>query len=297
MDWEQLRYFDSVAKFEHVSKAAEALDISQSTLSRAIDRIEERFGVPLFDRVRRGIRLNAYGKALQPRVQRAILELENAEREIQELARVIEDQIGVGLLSSLAVRIVPSFIRSFQRTHPKARFRLLQGQYDLLRDHLRSGELDVCITPALGADSGLTWQPLWREELVMLLPSGHALSKRKHIRFAEIAREPLAVLRVGNDLRSDFERLAKEANVTPQIAYECVALAPLVGLVGAGVGVALVPRSFAESQSVAKYVRLDSEDPTRVLGVTWNSERFSPKIVRDFRQMLEHMRPAGLLPL
>jgi DNA-binding transcriptional LysR family regulator len=293
MDWEQLKYFEVTARLEHISRAAEVLNISQSTLSRAIARIETRFGVPLFDRAKRGIRLNAFGRALLTRVEQALLELENAEREIQELSQVVDNQISLGFLSSLGVKIVPTLVRAFQKTRPNARFRLLQGGFELLRERIYSGDIDLCLSSPHLTENRLGWQPLWREELVMLLPPGHRLAARAQIRLAEIASDPVAALREGNGLRADLDRFSREASFTPRIAFEGSDLAPLLGLVGAGIGVALVPKSYAESQRIAKYVRISTPACSRVIGISWNEARFSKSLLRAFRSFLVKFRPPG----
>jgi DNA-binding transcriptional LysR family regulator len=297
MDCEQLAYFRATARHEHMSRAAEELGISQSALSRSIARLEVRYGVPLFDRLKRGLRLNAFGSALLIRVERALLELENADREIRELAGVMSSQVGLGFFGTLGAKIVPDLIVGFQQQHPVAQFRLLQGGFEVLRGFIRSGDIDLCLTSPRHSDPELDWLPLWEEELVALLPPHHRLIGRSTIELSELASDPVVALRPGNGLRHDLDRLAAEAGFVPRIAFEGTDVAPLLGLVGAGVGVALVPRTFAETQSVAKPLAVGSPHCSRTVGVSWHKGRVLTAMPLAFREYVVAHRPEGAAPL
>jgi len=295
MDWEQLTYFRATARREHMGRAAEDLGVSQSTLSRSIGRLEQRYGVLLFDRVKRGLRLNAFGRALLVRVERALLELENGEREIHEIAQLADRQVALGFFGSLGTRLVPELIVSFQRRYPDVHFRLLQGDFALLRDGLMTGQIDLCLTSPRHLEPEFAWQPLWDEELIALVPHDNALAQRADIDLHDLALEPMVALREGIGLRQDLDRLALEANFTPRIVFEGSEVATLVGLVGAGFGVALIPRNVAESQSIAKAIRIRSPRCYRRIGVSWRNDRFSTEIVAAFREHVGAHHPKAFL--
>src|SRR5579863_8360952 len=104
---DQLRYFAAAARHEHLGRAADELDLSQPALSRSILKLEEELGVQLFDRAGRGMRLNAAGKILLHRVDRACAECDDARRELQEQKSQVRKTISIGYFATFGVRLIP----------------------------------------------------------------------------------------------------------------------------------------------------------------------------------------------
>ena len=120
MELQQLRYFLTVARLEHMTRAAEELHITQPSLSITISRLEESLGVPLFDRYRRQIKLNEFGKAFLRRVERIFDELEEGKRELLDLAGLEHGTVSV---ASTSMGILKDLIDSFLTQYP-VKFRL-----------------------------------------------------------------------------------------------------------------------------------------------------------------------------
>lgn len=281
MDWQQLTYFRATARAEHMSRAAEELAVSQSTLSRSIARLEQQYGVPLFDRIGRGLRLNPYGKAFLARVERALQELEDGERELAHMAGLAHANITLGFLATFATRIVPRLIGEFRTTHPDVQFRLLQGPAPILRERLLSGDIDVCLSSPRFADVELAWEPLWDEELIAIVPPGHARADSNTIALSDLALETMVALKAGYGLRQNLDEFARLAGFTPRIGFEGDEVATLVGLVGAGFGVALVPKGV--ELGVAVPLRIEAPVCFRTIGMAWPEGRYSPPLLAAFR--------------
>lgn len=291
MDWEQLTYFRATARREHMGHAAEELGVSQSTLSRSIARLEEHYGVLLFDRVKRGLRLNAFGAALLRRVERALIELEDGEKELREMAGMADRQVALGFFGSLGTRLVPELIVSFQRRFPEARFRLLQGDFALLRERLMTGEIDFCLASPPQSEHELEWRRLWNEELIALVPHDHAHAADSAIDLIELKSDPIVALREGVALRQDLDRLVREAGFVPRIAFEGSEVATLVGLVGAGFGVSLIPRNVAESQMSARALRIRRPSCFRSISLSWQKDRYLTAMATAFRDHVSKYKP------
>ena len=120
MELLQLKYFQTVAKLEHITKAAEVLQIAQPSLSKTITRLENDLGVPLFDRHNRQIKLNHFGKMFLQRVDKALMELEEGQREVQELAGLKKGSI---TLASSISKILPELMRGFMSKYPDVHFK------------------------------------------------------------------------------------------------------------------------------------------------------------------------------
>lgn len=120
MELLQLHYFLTVARLEHVTEAAQVLHVTQSSLSKTIQRLEEDLGAPLFDRVGRRLRLNEHGRRFLRRAERALLELEEGKREIRDLT---SPEYGTLKLAVTNASTLPAILREFRKKRPTIQFR------------------------------------------------------------------------------------------------------------------------------------------------------------------------------
>lgn len=281
---DQLRYFLIAARREHLGRAADELGLSQPALSRSISRLEEEYGVKLFDRGSRRIRLNAAGRRLLGHFERALAELEDARRELQESKAEVRNTISIGFLATFGLRLIPDLIRGFKLFDPDVQFRLLQGPYPLLLEHLVAGEIDFCLVSPRFPDSALDWQALYDEELVVIVPRGHRLESRGQIDLREVAKEPMVALKKGYGLRQTLEDLTRQTGFVPQITFEGEEVATLQGLVGAGFGVALTPKGSVGRSDLV--VSLSVREPVcrRTIGLSWRHGRYISGKAARFRE-------------
>ncbi len=285
---DQLRYFVAAARSEHMARAAEQLDLSQPALSRSIQKLEEELGLPLFDRVGRGVRLNEAGKILLRRVDRANAEFEDALRELKDFGAT--KSVSVGYLSTFGVFLIPELVKGFTALEPDLQFNLFEGPSPLLVKQLLNGEVDLCVSTE-PYDAGVEWRPVFKEELFAVVPMDHPLAGRKSIELIELADEPFVALRAGHGLRLILDDLCQRAGFKPKINLEGYEISSLRGLVVAGFGVTLAPK---RSVSAATYVELPISTPEcfRVVGVSWRKDRWlSPKAL-SFRDYLLKQLPA-----
>lgn len=287
MNIDALRYFAVAAKEEHFGRAAEALAISQPTLSRSIARLEQYFGVALFERDGSRIRITTCGRALLSRVERVIAELADAREELHDISNKRHSRpLSLGFFASLGVRIVPDVIRRFREAHPEAEFRLLEGPGPVLLQRLMSGEIDLCLSSPRFVEPAIEWLPLWDEELMALLPDAHPLASRATVDLIELATEPFIMLKPNFGLRKTVEDLCHKAGFTPQIAFEGEEVATLRGLVGAGLGVALLPKLGQRTSVSATPVTVQTPRCFRTLGLSWVRGRYLPKATTVFRDFI-----------
>src|SRR5690606_6589856 len=155
----RLRQFTAVARTEHMTRAAEAIGVPQSTLSRGIARLEHDLGVALFVRAGRAVRLTRAGRTLLRHAERAVAELDAAAREIVTDADAVRGRVALGFLHTFGAEAVPRLLREFRRTHPDVRFDLAQGGNDAILQRLRAGEADVGLTSPLPTDPPLVSAP------------------------------------------------------------------------------------------------------------------------------------------
>jgi DNA-binding transcriptional LysR family regulator len=287
MDLLQLKYFQTVARLEHMTKAARQLSIAQPSLSQTIARLEEELGVPLFDRKGREIRLNQFGMVFLRRVERIFGELEDARHEIADLAGMEHGRIA---LAVVIPQILPDLLRSFLAEHPHVSFHLFhQHSSETVKQQLEQGEIDLCITSPPIEQAGIGWISLMREEIYLMVPPDHRLGGRTSIHLREVEHEPFISLKPGNTMRDLTDNCCRQAGFVPRVAFEGDEPSTLRGLVTAGLGVAfiseLVLRNVADP-SVIVPLRIEEPRCDRIIGLAWRKEHYLSQAAQYFRDFV-----------
>ncbi|MCR8842414.1 LysR family transcriptional regulator [Paenibacillus sp. SC116] len=239
MDLLQLKYFQTVARTEHMTKAARELHIAQPALSVMIARLEEDLGVKLFDRVGRQIRLNVFGKAYLKHVDKALGALEEGRREMEDMAGLEQGSI---LLATTTLHRVADYLGPFLSLHPHVNFRITQAiTEEVMVELLDKGEIDFCIATSLIEQPGICNLPLQTEEIMLAVPSTHRFAERSSIRLSEVANDPFINLKEGYSFRRITDEFCNKAGFIPNLICEGDEPAAISSLVRAGLGVAFLP--------------------------------------------------------
>jgi len=237
----RLARFLAVAHAEHVTRAALDADVPQSTLSRGIARLEADLGVELFVRSGRTLRLSRAGKILLRHAERAAAEIVAGVQEIRGEADPVRGRVGFAFLTALGASTVPGLLRDFRAAHPHARCDLAQGGHGTLIDRLREGSVDLALTSPDPGDTGVDVELLAEEPLHLVVPTTHRFADRAAVALADAADEPFVGFLPGFGLRGTLDRHARQAGFRPRLAFEGGDIETVRGLVGAGLGVALLP--------------------------------------------------------
>ncbi|MFV2120956.1 LysR family transcriptional regulator, partial [Streptomyces sp. Act-28] len=230
----RLAYFAAVARHEHVTRAAEETGVPQSTLSRAVARLERDLGVTLFARKGRALSLTPAGRTFLLSVERALGEVERAAEAVRADVDPTAGRVAFGFLHTMGSETVPGLLRAFRVDHPKVRFTLVQNYGEAMIERLRAGELDLCLTSPVPDAPDLVARRLDEQRLRLVVPDDHRLAGRKRIRLAEAADEAFVTLEPGYGLRRITDDLCAEAGFRPRIAFEGEEAETLRGLVAAG---------------------------------------------------------------
>lgn len=291
MEWEQLEYFQTLARIQHVTKAAETLSITQPALSRSIVRLENQLGVPLFDRQGRSIKLNKNGERFLKRVDSIIKEFTEGKEEIQSLLKPDQGEVSLGFLHTLGTTIVPNLIGAFKNQYPNVHFQLNQSHSNQLLDKLKSGELDLCLLASFPVESNIMWEPLWKEELFLFLPKNHVLATREDITLNEIANEPFVLMKEGFALRVTIDHIFEQVNINPNIVFEGEEAATIAGFVAAGLGVSILPDFKGLDQTNIAKVRISWPRFERTVGISWIEGKYLPPVTENFKQYIINQFP------
>lgn len=285
MELQQLKYFQAVARLEHMTRAAEELHITQPSLSITIARLEEDLGVPLFDRHGKQIKLNKFGKAFLRRVERVFAELKEGRMEVKDLAGLEQGTVS---LASNNLGLLVDLLNSFQLEYPNVKFQLSQDTMPMMQQQLESGEVDFCISSPPLQGRGISMASLMVEEIILVVPKGHRLAERESIDLHEAANEPFINLKAGYGIRNITDQLCKEAGFTPRNAYELNDPLLIANLVKSGLGIAFMPINAWKGSISAVTIGLHIKEPStqRFIGLTWLEERYLSVASRCFRQFV-----------
>jgi DNA-binding transcriptional LysR family regulator len=284
VDLLQLRYFQAVARREHVSRAASELHIAQPALSRTIARLEAELKVPLFNRYGRRVVLNRFGAIFLARVSRALGELEEARKELDDAAGLARGNVAV---AAETLRLLTDPASRFLQAHPNVSLRLKQSTAPVMSNQLDTGDVDLCIASQHVEGPSVEAIELFTEEVLLAVPPGHPLARCKRVNVEELTGVPFVTPRPGYWPRTLIDRLLSDAGVPLTIACEGDEPAAVRGLISAGVGVGLLPavaRRVAPHPRVA-WLRLTAPGGCkRTLSIVWRRDRYLSAAVKRFRE-------------
>lgn len=286
MDLQQLKYFQTVARIEHMTQAAEKLNISQPALSKSIAQLEEEVGVPLFDRKGRSIKLNRFGELFLKRTMPISKLYEEVKQEIADLVTPDYGVITIGFTHTVGMQLIPRLVRMFRRKYPNVQFEFTQSNSFHLLRQLEAGEFELCLVPYVDTDIPFEWVELWSEELFVIVPEDHRLANRKQIHLSEIGNDPFVSLKEGNSLRQINDQLLAHANISPEVVFEGEEFHTLAGFVEAGLGVALLPNIRGLNEYHLSKIRVSEPICQRKLGIGYMKKRYMSQAATTFRDFV-----------
>jgi len=253
MELRHLRYFVAVAEELHFGRAAERLHIAQPPLSRQIRDLEREVGTPLFERVARGVELTAAGHAFLPEARLTLAQAERARRTAQRAARGEIGRLRVGFVEAATYSAILPDVLGFFRMHlPDIGVSLFEMDTFQQAEALRDERIDLGIlhSPPADADRWLRLEPVYADPMVAALPQTHRLVGRTRPALGDLAAESFVLFprHVAPVLYDDIIARCRSVGFSPRVVQEAAGWHTLAGLVGAGVGVAFVPRSLAQLQ-------------------------------------------------
>ena len=282
MDLLQLKYFQTVARLEHITRAADELHIAQPSLSKVISRLEKDLGVCLFDHHGRQIKLNRYGRAFLHRVNRIFIELDEGKRELSDMLG--ENNLKVSIASN-NLSLFPKLLEGYLKLYPYTSFSHTIGSTAEIQLLLEKGDVDFCISspPIEGCD--IECIPLFDEEMFLIVPQEHKLAGRGSIKLIEAATEPFISLKKGFGIRDLTEKYCHQAGFTPNIVFESDVSTKLADLVNIGMGVALHPIPPWADLPKIQLALLHIEEPvcSRTIGLSFVQDRYLLQAAKQFK--------------
>ncbi|MFE9725814.1 LysR family transcriptional regulator [Streptomyces sp. NPDC005794] len=298
MHFQQLAYFVAVAEARHFTRAAEAVHVSQPSLSQQIKALENELGAELFSRARGNIALTDAGEALLPLARRILADADTARHEVQELVQLRRGRIRLGATPSVCTGLLPDVLRAFHGAHPGIQLLIEEGgSHDLVRQ-LARGALDLAllVLPLPAASPALTTVELLHEDLVVVSSASRQAPGRKgSVHVADLENEPLVMFRHGYDLRELTVAACRAEGFEPSFTVEGGEMDAVLGFVRAGLGIAVVPRMVAvRAGQDLRTTPLASPGLRRTIALAHRSDVEPPRAARELQRMLLGAGPAAV---
>ncbi len=291
---QQLRYLVAIADMLHFRRAAEAVNVTQPTLSAQLRDLELRLGVQLVERTRARVVMTPVGTEIAARARRVLAEV-GAIRELAHGAqRPFAGTIRVGVVQTLGPYLLPLVIPDLHEGLPDLRLYLREGLADALIRRLEEGTIDLLFCPLPLVRADLVTVPLFREPLMVVLPRDHPLAAAGTVPRAALRGQTILTLEPGHRLYEQVCALADELEAAVSRDYEGTSLDTLRQMVAMGLGLSLLPALYVRSE-VARETLVVARPfagapPSRVIGMVWRKESARDAEFRDLSQIV-----AGIL--
>lgn len=271
MDVKTLVYFKKVAELEHMSKAAEELYISQAHLSRIITALETEIGVPLFDRVGRGIKLNNCGKMYYEYVLKIFALLNESVNNVRDEYLRERAQLVVGTNTST---YLPKLFSIFIQEKPSVSIKQYSFTRKKLLQYLNTEKIDFNILCPPSNGLNLISIPIHKEPGIIIYPDNHWLKDRKKVSMKELIHENFVGVNLGYGVRDAIEIMCEKNNFKPNYVIETADTALIKQYIKEGLGIGIVPKAITMGDPYYKDHYCDcEEDIYGIVALEWRKER------------------------
>lgn len=246
MEFHQLEYFLAVAKYQSFTKAAEEINVSQSSLSIQIGKLEAELGVRLFERTTRSLFLTAVGKEFQPYALRMMADSKAAKVMIEQFISADRGTIKIGAFPGSRYFGFIDLVSQFKKISPNITFDIFEAECLGLLATLKSLEIDVAFLTHYHETDGIHFYPLYDDHLVLALHQNHPLASRTSISLEELTSEPL-IFNVETTVYKNALEAFDQLGLTPNIVLRTHGhLSSTLGFVSSGLGGTMISSKVAQ---------------------------------------------------
>jgi LysR family carnitine catabolism transcriptional activator len=279
----QVEGFLAAADSLSFSRAAEKIGMTQPAFSQLIRDLESALDVKLFDRSTRKVSITDTGLQLRDQMRRGLMEIDDACNNARAITRLERGQLSLAVLPSLALGLVSDALASFHRTYPGVKIRLQEARSPYIADLVMKYEVDFAVCTRFAAVSALRFEHLFDDELVAVLPKGHALARQRILDWQMLTEEALIWLAAQSTL---IRRAFEQNDIDKSADHEVLNTVTALSMVRAGFGITIVPLIALPELNMRGLIhrRLRAPQPVRDICLcSRNDHALSPAAER-FRQ-------------
>ncbi|MBE8591938.1 LysR family transcriptional regulator [Pseudomonas sp. MAFF 301449] len=295
MELRHLRYFSALAETLSFTRAADRTHVSQSTLSHQIKQLEGELGVRLFDRVGKRVIITEAGDNLLSQISPALRQIDVAVNSLSTPAGSMMGNIRIGATYSFNTRLVPQCIASFLAPNPAIRVVAEELSQAKIVERLESEDLDLGIAYRPQGTHDLWFEPLYNEEMVLVVRDDHPLAKRKRVRMVELHNVRMALLPKIFSTRQQLDECFRACGAEPIVVAEMNTIAPMIELIKRTNLAGIVGEMATETVEGVSIVALENPTPFRTPGLLWKRGGAKDVAIKQFAAVVRRAAEAGVV--
>jgi LysR family transcriptional regulator, cyn operon transcriptional activator len=287
MEMRHLRYFVALADCLSFTRAAERVHVTQSTLSHQIRQLEEELGQPLFERIGKKVVTTEAGELLRGYAARALREVDQGVALLKPGSGQLNGNVRVGATHTFNIGLIPECVAQSLARHPTVRIGVEELSAEVIVARVKAGELDLGIAYRPSDAADLWFEPLYNEEMVLVVSRDHPLAARKRIRMVELHRQELVLMGSNFSTRTMLDECFRAAGAEPVVVAEMSTVAPMLGLVArTRIGSIVAINAVPEAMAGLTLIPLENPTPVRTPGILWRLGETQPAHVQSFAVIL-----------
>lgn len=286
-EFKQLAWFRALADEKNFTRAAESLGVSQPSLSRAIQKLESQLEQPLFERRPREVVLTEMGERFYVRAIQIMELVDDTFSELSESGS--HGTVRLAVIPTIAPYLLPRLLKTFATANPTVSIIVQEDTTKNILARCKHGEVDLAILALPISVKYMEIETLFEEELVLVVPNGHELEKKRTIRLKDVQEFPFVMLDQAHCLSDNIASFCQRQSVEPISIERTSQLATVQELVSLAHGISMVPKmaEAIDDSDRRVYRSFSGEKPTRTIAMLSNPYRFETKWVKRFK---DHLR-------
>lgn len=295
MDIRALRYFVEVVRQNSFTRAAQVLFVTQPTISKMVRQLETELGTPLLNRQGKSFRLTDAGQVAFERGLDVLAAQSRLQAELADLGALARGRLAIGLAPMVGSTFFAPVLRTYRQRHPQVELKIVEDGALAIEDDIAHGRLDVGVTVLPTDQTRFATHPFAYSQLCLLAPRDSLWSARKMVTMSDLARESFILYNDDFVLSGRILDACRQAGFTPAIASRSNQWDFIAAMVGAGLGIALLPGIVCEKLDPQRFCRVPLSEPLIPwhLALIWNQGGYLSHAGRAFVTCTEEILGPG----
>jgi len=294
MDLRQLEILQAIAETGSFTACGRKLHVSQSAISRQILLLEEELGEPLFLRVGRKVRMTPAAESLVQLGKRVFQDVRETVGVITDRTRELRGTLRLSGGMTVCLYVFPPLLKHLRRVHPHLDVRLTVATAERSVQEIRAGRVDAGLLTLPIEESDLVTVPVMREELLVVMPPGHPLARRRRVAPRDLAGQPFVLFEVGSATRHVIDQFFATEKIEPTIVMDTENVEIIKAMVKTGLGIGIVPyQAIAREVQLGQFfcARVEGHELVRETGWVYARATRTPRMIDELLAAFEHIRP------
>jgi DNA-binding transcriptional LysR family regulator len=292
MDLRQLEILQTIADTGSFTACGKKLHVSQSAISRQILLLEEELGEPLFLRVGRKVRMTPAAESLVQLGKRVFQDVRETISVITDRTRELRGTLRLSGGMTVCLYVFPPLLKHLRRVHPQLDVRLTVTTAERSVEEIRAGRVDAGLLTLPIEESDLVTVPVMREELLVVTPPGHPLSKRRRVAPRDLAEQPFVLFEVGSATRRVIDQFFASERIEPTIVMDTENVEIIKAMVKTGLGIGIVPyQAIAREVQLGQFfcARVEGHELVRETGWVYARATRTSRMIDELLAAFEHI--------